>query len=87
MIGTQIAIEWSGKLEHFHFWCDVVRFAMCGHSFIHPSTQGPRAGDPDFTPAHKDRAPEIPIQWNGRAWFSISAYTNSENAPTERNGP
>jgi hypothetical protein len=38
---------------------------MCGHS---------------FTPARKDRAPGTPIRWNGRARFSFSAYTNSENA-------
>jgi hypothetical protein len=65
-------------IEYFQYYCDVVRLARCGHSFIHPSTQGPRAGDPDFTPAHKDRAPGTPIQWNGRARFSFSAYTNSE---------
>jgi 2,3-bisphosphoglycerate-dependent phosphoglycerate mutase len=40
-------------------------FALCGHS---------------FTPARKDRAPGTPIRWNGRAQFSFSAYTNSENA-------
>jgi hypothetical protein len=48
-------VAWAA-LEHFHYYCDVVRLAKCGHSFIHPSTQRPRAGDPDFTPARKDRA-------------------------------
>jgi hypothetical protein len=53
------------RLEHFHYYYDVVGFAMCGHS---------------FTPARKDRAPGTPIRWNGRARFSFYAYTNSENA-------
>jgi hypothetical protein len=37
----------SGPLEHFHYYCDVVRLAECGRS---------------FTPARKDRAPGIPIR-------------------------
>jgi hypothetical protein len=53
------------ELEHFHYSCDVVGLARCSHS---------------FTPARKDRALGPPIQWNGRARFSFSAYTNSENA-------
>jgi hypothetical protein len=38
---------------------------MCGHS---------------FTPARKDHALGTPVRWNGRARFSLSAYTNGENA-------
>ena len=32
-------------LEHFHYYCDVVGLAMCGHSFT-PARKD-RAGDPD----------------------------------------
>jgi len=79
-----IRLRWF--LEHFHYYCDVVGFAMCGHSFtparedrapgtpiFTPARKDRAPGTPIFTPARKDRAPGTPIRWNGRARLSFSA--------------
>ena len=58
-------------------WLDWLGAAILSFT---PARKDRAPATPIFTPARKDRAPGTPIQWDGRARFSFSTYTNSENA-------